>query len=148
MCAQEFISEDEVKAEAEKSFDELRKREWACDIRISDFLFDNYRQQQIFYAPSHPTPNVILEMVQRILKFMDITDMTFQNMNILLSAESSLIGQDAPIYPRVQKIFGLPEDSVMKEYYANRYFWSFKGDYIKFLTEYVKYAWKDKVIPT
>ncbi len=74
--------------------------------------------------------------------------MTFQNTDTLMGAENSLIGQDAPIYPKVQKIFGLPGDEVMKEYYANRYFWAFKGDYIKFLIEYVRYALKDKIIPT
>lgn len=66
---QKFISEGEVKNCVERSFDELKKHEWACDIR----------------------------------------------------------------------------DKILKEYEANRFFWSFKGDYITFLQEYVRRCWADKL---
>ena len=111
-----------------------------------DFVVKNYQQQQIFYSTNHPTQNVILELAKRILKFIGIDDMNFCNLDFLLDEKNSLIGQDIPIYPKVKKILGL-ENSLSK-FYANRYLpnWSFRENYIDFLTEYAKRCWKDKII--
>ena len=143
---QDFISEDEVKICVEKSFAELKKREWACDIHMLDFVTDNYLRQQIFYSPNHPTQNVIMELAHRILNFMDISDKSFFMTDALLDIRNSLIGQDIPIYPKVKKILGLQNS--IDEYFANRYLpnWTFRANYLDFLIEYVKLCWKDKII--
>ena len=143
---QDFISEDEVKICVEKSFAELKKREWACDIHMLDFVTDNYLRQQIFYSPNHPTQNVIMELAHRILDFMDISDKSFFMTDALLDIRNSLIGQDIPIYPKVKKILGLQNS--LEEYFANRYLpnWTFRANYLDFLIEYVKLCWKDKII--
>lgn len=141
--AQNFISKDEVLAGVEKSFEELKKREWACDIHMSDFVVDNYKRQ-IFYSPNHPTQNVLLELSRRILNFMDISDTSFKNTDWLLSEKNSLMGQDIPIYPKVKEILGLKDS--LNIFYANRNLpWNFKADYVEFLVEYAKTCWKDKL---
>ena len=145
--AQNFISKEEVLAGVEKSFAELKKREWACDIHMSDFVVDNYKRQQIFYSPDHIAPNVLLELSRRVLKFMDISDTSFQNTDWLMSENHSLIGQDIPIYPKVKEILGLKDS--LNVFYANRYFptefGKFRANYIDFLVEYAKTCWKDKL---
>ena len=144
---QDFISEDEVKICVEKSFAELKKREWACDIHMLDFVTDNYLRQQIFYSPNHPTQNVIMELAHRILNFMDISDKSFFMTDALLDIRNSLIGQDIPIYPKVKKILGLQNS--LEEYFANIHMgntWTFRANYLDFLIEYVKLCWKDKII--
>ena len=85
-----------------------------------------------------------MELARRILRFMDISDTSFQNTDALMDLQGSLIGQDIPIYPRVKEILGLRNTSSV--YYANRYGWDFHGDYIEFLVEYAKWCWKDALI--
>ena len=138
-----FITENEVKANVERSFNELRKREWPCDIHMSDYIVDNYQRKQLFYSNNHPIQSVILELAYRILRFMDISDLTFTNMDFL-QVQDSLIGQDVPIYPAVKKILNLKDS--LEEYYPNRYLWPFRGNYLDYLTEYVKWCWKERLI--
>lgn len=147
MREQNFISEGELEACVEKSFDELQKREWPCDIHILDFIQDNYRYRQIFYAPNHPAPNVLLEITQRILKFMGVSDMTFNNYDLLLSDGFALHGQDVPVYPKVKAMFGWSDGDCLNEYNANTGVSGFRGDYITFLQEYVRRCWADKLRP-
>lgn len=141
---QDFISEEDVLSGVEKSFEELRRREKVCDIHMSDIVVENYKRRQIFYSPNHPIQEILLEETKRILKFIGISDMTFNNLKTLLDVKSSLIGQDIPIYPKVKKILGL--QNFLTEYYPNKYLWNFRGDYIEYLTEYAKWYWKDKLI--
>ncbi len=112
-----------------------------------DFVIDNYKRQ-IFYSPNHPTQNVILELARRILKFIDISDASFQNTDYLLSEKASLVGQDIPIYPKVKEILGLKDS--LEVFYANRYmptdFRFFRANYVDFLVAYAKTCWKDKLI--
>ena len=112
-----------------------------------DFVIDNYKRQQIFYAYDHPSQNVILELAHRILKFMDISDTSFQNTDWLMSEKQSLIGTDIPIYPKVKEILGLKES--LELYYGNIYlpnnFRNFRANYVDFLVEYAKTCWKDKL---
>ena len=113
---------------------------------MSDFVVDNYKRQ-IFYSPNHPTQNVILELAHRVLKFMDISDTSFQNTDFLMSESQSLIGQDIPIYPKVKEILGLKDS--LNVFYANKYipteFKNFRANYVDFLVEYAKTYWKDKL---
>ena len=141
---QDFISEKEVLEGVEKSFEELRKREKICDIHMSDVVVENYTKKQIFYSPNHPSQEILWEETKRILKFIGIDDMTFDNFEKLLDEKSSLIGVDIPIYPKVKKILGLKNS--LTKYYSNKGVSNFRGDYIEFLTEYVRRCWKDKII--
>ena len=141
---QDFISPTEVLAKVEKSFAELKKRQWPCDIHILDFIIDNYKRRQMFYCPNHPTQNVILELVHRILRFMDISDMSFEHMEVLMHPQNSLKGQDIPIYPKVAEIIGL-EEYEKDDIFANWYMWPFKGNYVEYLLEYARHSWKDEL---
>jgi hypothetical protein len=42
-------------------------RESECDIKISDFILENYKEKQLFYDPSHPTETLLCEMGKRVL---------------------------------------------------------------------------------
>lgn len=129
----------------EKSFGELKKREWPCDIHILDFLTDNYKRTQLFYSPNHPTNNVLSVLTQRILHFMDISDTNFGQANVMnpMDQAFSVIGQDIPVYPKVASVIGLQEYFV--ESFANAYMWPFRANYLDFLLEYAKQCWADKL---
>ena len=139
---QKFILIDEVKNHVENSFEQLKKREWTCDLNISDFISDNYKRKQLFMAPDHPIPIVVLELVHRILKFMYISDMSFNCMDELLKEHPEL-NQSLPVYPSVQNILKL--QSSFPVVYPNPWFWDFHGNYVDYLVEYVKWCWKDNI---
>jgi len=44
----------------EYSFKQLKDRETNCDIKVSDYIFDNYKYQQQFWSFNHPC-NLLLE---------------------------------------------------------------------------------------
>lgn len=48
------------------SFEELRKREENCNIKISDYIEKNYRHQRLFDTFNHPNKCVIDELANRI----------------------------------------------------------------------------------
>lgn len=47
--------------------DYLREKEFNCDIKIADFIADNYQTTKLFYHPSHPTMIVLNNMAKQII---------------------------------------------------------------------------------
>lgn len=101
-----------------KSFVELEKREQYCDVIISDYIKENYREKQLFYAPNHPINEVIKECAHRILNFIGIPS-SKQPLDDYLENYYSLRGEDIPIYPSVVKEIGLKKYETY--YFPNRY---------------------------
>ena len=102
ICDENFISQDIIQTAVEKSLNELRDREWNCDVKISDYVLENYLDQQIFFATNHPLPTVIFELARRILKFIGIRSDNYFDLKNMLDEENhlySLIGLDVPVYP-------------------------------------------------
>lgn len=92
---------------AEYSFGEKE-----IDIKMGDFLLDNYDKFLMFVTVNHPTRDVLIEFVRRILKYLGIQDMN------LLCDESEVQppmpwGLHYVVYPSVQKAYGFQE----KRYY-------------------------------
>lgn len=55
-----------------KEMNKLKKRELNCNIKISDFIENNYQDKQLFYEPGHPTNILLCEYGRRILKYLKI----------------------------------------------------------------------------
>lgn len=79
----------------------LKKREKKCDLKISDYIEDEYKRIQLFYEPFHPSEELIIEMGRRILKLLEIPiDETIQ-------IKRSMDAMEMPIYGEVYKTLGL-----------------------------------------
>lgn len=50
----------------------LKQREQECDIKICDFIEENYKTKQLFYDPNHPSNELIYEKGKRILKLLHL----------------------------------------------------------------------------
>lgn len=50
--------------------DKVRKREDAWDIKMSQFILDNYQQHQLFYDPNHPTNYFLSYVADELLKML------------------------------------------------------------------------------
>ena len=145
ICDENFLSPDEMQAAVDKSLTEYKKREWLCDIKMADFIENNFCDQQICYSPNHPLPFVIFELVRRILKFIDIRSESFWDHKNMFDNENrvySLIGQDTPIYPAVKKYLNLPIR--IDQYYANDAKWDLYANFRDYMRQYLLHCWHEK----
>lgn len=69
-----FFSEEEIKKNLQETTNELKIREERCDIKILDFILENYQRKYLFYTPSHPTKECLKELVRRILNYLGYAD--------------------------------------------------------------------------
>lgn len=79
--------------------EKIREREMSWDIKILDFILENYKTKKLFYDIGHPT-NIILEKVSAdILKLLGISDQ--------VSTDEKLDYHEVPIYPWICKVLGM-----------------------------------------
>lgn len=115
-----YISPTEIEDNINESFNELEKREKLLDITISDYIKLYYKEKQLFYDPYHPCNFLIKEIAIRILKFLNIQDITFKNEQIFdIDINYNLCGGSIPIYPFVIKTLRLKQYEKIS--YPNRY---------------------------
>jgi hypothetical protein len=61
----------------------LREKEKSADIKISDYILNNYKDKELFYSYNHPTHYIYKEMTKQILNILNIPlknfDYKFQN---------------------------------------------------------------------
>lgn len=145
ICAPEFLSREKIQLGIDESFAELRRREWICDLKISDYIEENFRDRQLFFNPNHPSLAVLLEITKRILRLIGMRSENFLDLPRIIDDEDpdwSLFGQDVPIYPSVRRFFDFQAEPTT--FWANRYFWDFHGDFRSFSREYIKWCWSEK----
>lgn len=81
----------------------ILQREANWDIKISDFILENYETEKIFFDTRHPTNFVLEEIIRRLLDFLGM-DTAFQHAHDEISEEEVLV------YPCVKKALGLKWD--------------------------------------
>ena len=52
---------------AEKSLEELKKREYYTDIQIADFIEERLAKERLFFVFNHPSKKLLLELAKKIL---------------------------------------------------------------------------------
>ena len=52
--------------------DELRRREVDLDIKLTDYILENYQHQQLFISHNHPTKTLFKELVRQAVELLDI----------------------------------------------------------------------------
>lgn len=88
----------------EENFDKVilkfREREKNWDIKIMDYILDNYKDRKMFYDAKHPTNIVIHQIVRRVLEYIGICGDE-------IACQVNLGGYEMPIYPEVKDVLGL-----------------------------------------
>ena len=124
----------------EKKEKQLEKREKDCNVIISDYLRKNYKYKRCFYSTNHVSNFVLLELLERALKYLEIDADDFK-----LSKTWENDGREIPIYPSVQKILQL-------DFYKERYCYfklvkeepSSLEEYVDDYIKYCKPVWEAK----
>lgn len=87
----------------------LLKREEEWDIKISDYILQNYKKEKLFCDPNHITSRMAKEIALRILKYMGYQ----QDITIDISGMDT---REVPVYQDVKAALGLEfEDDVIRK---------------------------------
>ena len=109
VTSQSFYNRGELIASIQKELDDFKLREATIDIKMGDYVADNYNKYLLFATSNHPTRLVLMELSRRILAALD-----FKDCEILCSQDE--IQEPMPknwrylVYPSVLHCLGMERD--------------------------------------
>ena len=118
-----------------------REKEW--DIKISDYILDNYKRDKIFADIGHINSKTAKEIASRILEFMKYKEK--------LSVELPLLdGLETVVYQDVKEALGLEfEEELLRKYVRSRSLDNYEmnvEEYVRQLCRYTKFWMKSGVV--
>lgn len=90
---EEFFLRARLLEVADDSLNTLRQREKGCDVAISDYIAEHYRDSMLFYTVNHPSGVLMQELVLRVLARLEIPCRRLDPQIV----RSALL--DGPVYP-------------------------------------------------
>ena len=130
-CEGNCINEDVIISNFESCMEKLvcRERQGKWDVKIYDFVHDNYKVVKLFYDEGHPTNTVFEYICIKILKILGIEEQSIWCNDILDLQESF-------VYPVVKRVLGLEWDEFEIRHMGRKL-----ADHMD-LSEYIKeYIW-------
>ena len=96
-----------------------RRNERTSDIKIADFVYENFREQKLFDTINHASNLLVLYIVNKILGLIgceELPDSVLRGMPPLLVGD----GIDMPIHPSISRHFGLKyaDETTIYNYYG------------------------------
>ena len=132
----DFYTSEFLQSNLNKTLAELRKRELQLDVKISDFIKNNFQNYYLFYTQNHPTDLVGMWVVNQILKLLKLP--TLNNPLSLEDPRRGILDQiQIPIYPSVIKHLSLKfvERNSTYKHYA---FSSYEVTFERYITGYIE----------
>lgn len=141
VASPDIYPEEKVRELFEGCINRLIEREKNWDVKISDYILENYQTEKLFYDYDHASDSVMQEIGRRLCEKLGIRDIT-EKLVYPLNWEESFT------FPYVKKALGIRyeetyiRESGKKEIVFNRkkmdldeyireYVWWFYGDYIE-----------------
>lgn len=112
----DFYSREFLLSNVNSSLVELARREATLNIKVSDFIKNNYQHHYLFYTVNHPTDILGIYVVNQILKSIDISPLN-EELYVRKYTTGILDKQQTPIYPSVIKkmqLIFIDENAVYK----------------------------------
>lgn len=78
------------------------------DVKISDFIRENYKNKRLFFTMNHPTDEVLYEITNRIMKKLNLNSVKFKQKDFL---KDTIF----PIYPCVKEKLDLKFDTTFSK---------------------------------
>ena len=105
---------DDIRKQFFEGLSKIEAREKQCDIRISDFIRNNYKEVQLWNDPGHPKKELIIEMGKRILIELGVEECN------KVPVEIDEDGGELPIYESVRAALKLSfEQKYLRNYRRN-----------------------------
>lgn len=89
------LSAYEVMRNFENYMEKIRFREKNWDIKIADYISENYRKCKLFYDMGHPTNVLLKHITEKLLQKLDINEEIYTDL--------CLDYHEVPVYPTVRK---------------------------------------------
>ncbi|ERT04243.1 nucleotide-diphospho-sugar transferase family protein [Lyngbya aestuarii BL J] len=100
----DFYNHEDLIDNLEYTLNEISKREEYTDVKISEFIRQNYKNYRLFHTINHPTDMVGREVANQILQILNMPKLSE---NVLPFHKEVLGGLQVPIYPSVREKLGL-----------------------------------------
>lgn len=123
-CNIDIYSKLELVNNYQRSIDELIRREnkifdtnFIVDIKISDYIVENYRSQYLFHTYNHPTNILLFELTRRILNKLaiNIIDLSYTGAELL---GDNSIPPPISVYLKMGMEFKYPSIIINKKYHS------------------------------
>lgn len=98
------ISRVEIEENFRLYVKKMRMREQGWDIKIVDYILENYKKQKLFYDMGHPVNDVLEVISAGVLEKLGITGES-------IFADENLDGHEEPVYPAVIETLGMNWDN-------------------------------------
>ncbi len=139
----ELFAEYNFKGEFEKFIYKIKTREKDWDIKVSDFIIENYKTRQLFYDPNHPTGVFFTYVGSELLKILEINNPTYKNTKI-----PELDSFEMPIYYSTAKYFlsNIQPKDVIRTYMGRKVL---REDITvkKYIKQYLSMEWQNNTLP-
>ena len=88
-----IFDQNEIIQEVQRTIQKLFEREKDWNIKITDYIYNNYQVKKLFYDPSHPCECLLIEIAKRFLIYMNFTtDMDVKSCRLLDRYEVPVYG--------------------------------------------------------
>lgn len=111
LTSDNFYSEEQVLMHIDTVLRTLEYAEDGCDIKISQYIRENYRKKMLYWDMAHPAPSMVWEIIRQILDVMQIKMSAEEQAQI---KENKIIVPKydrhctvIPVYPCVARRMGL-----------------------------------------
>jgi len=131
---EDFIKEERIWDLVHMSVENLKYLDAESDVKIGDFIADNFQKEQLFYDPGHPTNKVLIEYANRIIRYIVGESVepleSYNSYEMMLSALPgvAMYSRSTIIYPCVLRALGL-----------KKYEKSFRVNTISYFTEMLSF---------
>ncbi len=115
-CIDSFmLNQETVITNFEEYMTKIKKREESWDIKIYDFIQENYRKVKLFFDESHPTNDIFMKICRDILQELGIFEQQ-------IYSEISLDTHEIPVYPVVRHYLKMEweENEIRKSFNAKK----------------------------
>ena len=119
--------------------DKVRKREKDWDIKVSDFILENYKDNYLFYDPNHPTNFFMEYVVRELLKLFGITNPSFECFK-----SSCMDSFEMPLYNSMVKYLFLNLKTKEEVRLTGRKVCRGKMTLEKYVKQYLSMEWQNK----
>lgn len=139
VSASDYYDEKMVKRNLKVSFKSVQIAEQFADIRVMDFLKENYDKRLVFQNFAHMHKCVIWTYVRRLLETMGVS---IEECDRLEANSPEFIhhGGDIPVYPSVAKVLGLNWLDESTSYEIMTYHGIEKMTFEEYVRHYVEYT--------
>jgi len=112
---EDFYTKEFLEERAKNEIETFRKIEEPVDVKMADYIEENYKKELLFLSSNHPIAKVIMELTRRLLAYLGN-----ENIEVYYTVSDILKGRDEILYPSVIKAFNLDKNYNYMMYYLHK----------------------------